>query len=286
MLNAHRRLFIGLILFYGIAGALLVGLASQSAYDQLSQLLDDTGSELFTGGWGNLGQAGLLLLSGLSGSLSPQLTDAQQIYSALILLLTWLTAVWLLRAILSGKRPRLRDGLYDAGGPIVGTAIVLLILLVQLLPATLAVIVANSAASTNLFESGLIAMIISLAVALLVVLSAYWAVGTFMALIIVTLPGMYPWRAIRAAGDIVTSRRVRLILRLAWLASGNVLAWIMVVLPAILLERFLSGIIPPIANVPIVPLVIMLVSSVIVVWSAAYVYLLYRKVVEDDAAPA
>jgi hypothetical protein len=37
---------------------------------------------------------------------------------------------------------------------------------------------------------------------------------------------------------------------------------------------------------PMVPVIMTLLGSVIVVWSASYIYLLYRKVVEDDAQPA
>lgn len=286
IIRANRILFLGLIALYSLLGAVLVGLSSQDTYSQLSQLLDDTGSELFTAGWGSVGQAGLLLLTGLSGGLSPQLTDAQQIYSALILLLTWLTTVWLLRGIMAGKRPRLRDGLYNAGSPIVATAMVLLVMLVQLLPATIGVIIASSAASTNLYESGFMAMLISIVVSLLIVLSAYWAVATFFALIIVTLPGMYPWQALKTAGDLVIGRRVRLLLRLAWMGLLGMIGWAIVVLAMILIVRLATASLPWIASLPVVPIIMAFMSAIVVVWCAAYVYLLYRKVVEDDARPA
>ena len=286
IIRSNRRLFLGLIALYALLGAVLVGLSSQDTYSQLSQLLDDTGSELFTSGWGSVGQAGLLLLTGLSGGLSPQLTDAQQIYSALILLLTWLTTVWLLRGIMAGKRPRLRDGLYNAGSPIVATAMVLLVMLLQLLPATIGVIIASSASSTNLYESGFMAMLISIVVSLLVVLSAYWAVATFFALIVVTLPGMYPWQALKTAGDLVIGRRMRLLLRLVWMGLLGMIGWAVVILVTILVVRLVTNLLPWVASLPVVPIMMSLMSAVVVVWSATYVYLLYRKVVEDDAQPA
>lgn len=285
-LRTNRRLFASLIIVYAVLGAVLVGLSSQDAYSQLSQLLDDTGTELFTDGWGAIGQAGLLLMTGLSGGLNPQLTEAQQIYSVLILLLTWLTTVWLLRGLMAGKRPRLRDGLYNAGSPIVATGLILLTLLIQLLPATIAIVIATSASSTNLFESGFMAMIISVVVALLVVVSTYWAVATFFALIIVTLPGMYPWQALRTAGDLVIGRRVRLLLRLAWMSLLGLVGWALVVLLTILLTRMITPVLPWLKAAPVVPVVMSLMSAVVVVWSATYIYLLYRKVVEDDARPA
>ncbi|MES2876603.1 MAG: hypothetical protein V4678_04000 [Patescibacteria group bacterium] len=283
---SNKALFASLTVFYGVMGAVFVGLYSNDAYTQLSQLLDETGGEVFSDGWGAIGQAGLLLFAGASGSLSPQLNDAQYVYSGLILLLTWLATVWLLRAILAGNRPSLRDGLYNCGAPIVATAIVLIILIVQLLPATIAVIAFNSAMAADLFETGLIAMLVSLVAVLLVIVSMYWVVSTIMALIIVTLPGMFPWRAIRAAGDIVVGRRLRLLLRICWLILSTALAWVAIVLPVIIVDRYLKGLIPFVEPLPIVPVVIAFVSSAVVVWSASYMYLLYRKVVEDDASPA
>ena len=286
MIRRNSRLFAGLFVFYAVMAAVLVGLSSQDTYSQLSNLLDETGGGFFEGGWGSLGQAGLLLLTGLSGSLSPQLTDAQQIFSVLISLLTWLTTVWLLRSILAGNKPRLRDGLYNAGSPIVATAIVFLVLLIQLLPATFAVIIVTSAMSTNLFEIGFMAMVICLVAALLFVLSVYWAVASILALIIVTLPGMYPWQAIRTAGDLAVGRRVRILFRTLWMMLVAFVVWVAIVLPTILLARRLSSTWSFFNTVPIVPVMIALVSSMIIIWSAAYMYLLYRKIVEDDAKPA
>lgn len=286
IIRQHRRLMLGLAVGYGVATALFVGLSSQEAYAQLSQLLDQTSADIFADGWGAVGQAGLLLFTGLSGSLSPQLTEAQQIFAAILVLLTWLTTVWLLRASFAGQKPRLRDGLYNAGAPIVPTSLIWLILLLQLLPAAIGIILLNSAASTNVLESGFMAMIVSLGVTLLVVLTAYWIVATVFALIVVTLPGMYPLRAMRVAGDMVVGRRIRLLLRIIWMLIGAILAWIVLVLPAILLDRTILSVVPIVQLIPFVPIVIALTSAAIVVWSATYMYVLYRKVVEDDASPA
>ena len=285
-LSANKRIFIGLVAIYAVATATLVGLSSQETYSQLSGLLNETSTDVVNGSWGAVGQAGLLVLSGLSGTLSPELTDAQQLIAVSIFLLTWLTTVWLIRALHSGAKPSLRDGLYNAGSPIVPTFIVLLALVVQLLPAALGVLALNAAISTDMFAVGFMSMVISIGVGLLFVLSAYWSVSTFFALIIVTIPGMRPWQALRIAGDIVISRRIRLLLRFIWLAAGNLLVWAAVVLPVVLLDRFISSRIGWFEYVPLVPVVIAVVGAGIVVWSAAYTYLLYRKVVEDDASPA
>lgn len=285
-LITHRRLFAGLVVVYALLGGVFVGLASQDAYSQLSELVDATGSDIFTGGLAGVSEAALLLVAGVSGSIYPELSDAQRVFAILIALLVWLTTVWLLRAVFSGASPRLRDGLYNAGSPIVGTVVIVGALIIQLLPATIGIIAFNSAIETGVFASGFMAMIISVIVGLLVLVSAYWVVATFFALVIITLPGMYPWNALRTAGDIVIGRRSRLLLRLLWLLILNMISIVVILLPVILIQRWLSGMAPVVGTVPIVPIVFALVSSSLVVWSGAYVYILYRKVVDDDAAPA
>jgi len=275
-----------MIAFYGVFSVIFLGFGSQEAYSQLSELLDETGGQILTGGWGSVGQAGLVLLSGITGSLNPDLTDAQQVYAGLIFLLTWLTTVWLLRSALAGKPVRLRDGIYNSGAPIVPTALVLVVLFMQLIPAALGIIGFNSAVSAGMFDQGFVAMLVSIVVGLLVVLSTYWIVSTFIALIIVTLPGVYPLQAVRSAGDIVIGRRIRLLLRIAWLIAINIILWVVLMLPLVILARLLAGIAPITSSLPIVPIAMTIVGSMIVVWSATYIYLLYRKVVEDDAQPA
>jgi hypothetical protein len=43
---------------------------------------------------------------------------------------------------------------------------------------------------------------------------------------------------------------------------------------------------PAIQWLPIVPVVMLVLSSVTAIWAAGYIYLLYRRIVADDSAPA
>jgi hypothetical protein len=168
----------------------------------------------------------------------------------------------------------------------VASVIVTAYILVQLLPVAIGVLVFNNASSAGMLESGFMAMISSIILALLGILSVYWVVTSVFAMVIVTLPGMYPWQAIRVSGDIVTGRRLRIVLRIAWLLLFNTVLGGLVLLPVILLDRALTGLTDLFRYIPLVPLTMAILGSLLVVWSAAYVYLLYRKVVEDDASPA
>lgn len=275
MLWSHRKLFICLVLFYAIATAILVGLVAQdigTLSDSLSEITSLSG----------VGQTGLLFVTLVSNNFSPDLTEAQQIYTVLICLLTWLTTVWLLRNIMAGHKVKLRDGLYNAAAPIISTFLVALVLLVQLLPAALGLIAYSAALSSGLLSGGIATVLFWLVFCLLILLSIYWITSTFIALVVVTLPGIYPLKAIRTANGIVSGRRLRIILRWLWMILCVVAAWVVILIPVILFDTWLQSA----TSFSIVSLVMLVLSSLTIVWVSSYIYLLYRKVVSEDASKA
>jgi len=282
----NRRLFFSLTALYALLTVTLVGIASQAAYTNLSDTLHNAGSDIFGGNWDAIGKAGLLLGAAVTGGFNAPLTSTQQVYAVLLVLMTWLTTVWLLRALLSGSRPKLRDALYNATAPLLSTFIVGIVAVIQLLPVALAAAGVAAAVATGLLNNGVEAMVFWTVVLLLVVLALYWVTSTFIALVVVTLPGMYPLEAIKIAGDLVIGRRLRILLRILWLLFTVALGWVSVMIPIILLDSWLKGMFTNLTGVPVVPISMLIMGSVSVVWAAAYVYLFYRKVVDDDAAPA
>lgn len=280
----NKWLFILTMVVYAALTGLFVGMASQSTYTTISETLRETGGEIFNGQLGAINQAGLLFLTGMTVGFASPPSEVQQIYGSLFGLLTWLTTVWLLRVILSGKRPKFRDGLYNAGAPIVSTTIVSLYMLVQLIPGALGVIIISTVMSSSI--SGAIGMIFTVAAGLLIVLSIYWVTSTLIALVVVTLPGMYPLQAVRAAGDIVIGRRLRILLRWVWLFVLLFVLWAVILIPIMIFDTWIKGIWPVITWIPIVPVILLIVSSFTIVFASSYIYLLYRRVVEDDTAPA
>lgn len=282
----HRRVFGALILTYMLATAVLVGIASQAIFTELASTLEETSSNIFQGGWGEIGKAGLLLITGISGNFSPQLSEAQQLLAALLFLMAWLSSVWLIRAQMAGGTPRLREALYSSGAPIVSTVIVSLLVLVQMIPAAIGIIAYSAALTTDFFSTGVLAMVVGLVAFLLIVLSLYLITSSFFAMIVVTLPGMYPWQALRTAGDLVIGRRLRILLRLIWGALIAMLAWVIIMLPIILLASWLQASFEQFAWIPIVPISLAFVAAASTVFMSAYIYILYRKVVDDDARPA
>lgn len=269
-----------------IMSGLLVGLASQDVYHMLTQTLQETSSNVLTDGWGEIGRAGLLFAAIASGNIGSELTEAQQIYGMLLFLMLWLTTVWLLRAQLAGKSPRFRDALYNSGSPIISTLLVTVLFIIQLVPAALAIITYNAAMATNFLSNGVVAMTFFIVLLLLCALTLYLVTSTFIALVVVTLPGMYPWQAIRTAGDLVIGRRIRILLRLLWMALVIMISWALIMLPIILLTTWLQSSWAWTAGIPIIPFVVLALTTISTMFGASYVYLLYRKVVDDDASPA
>jgi hypothetical protein len=281
---ANRRIFISLALVYAVITVLMVGMASQDTYSTLKETLNTSGGDFLAGVWGEVGKAGLLFISALTGRFSQTLSDVQQVYVALITLMTWLTSIWLLRNILAGHKVKLKDGLYSSGSPILATFLVALLLLIQLFPAALALIGYVAAVSSGLLAGGVEAMLFWFAAGLLIALSLYWITSTFFALVIVTLPGMYPMQAIRTAGELVIGRRLRILLRLLWMAAGILISWGLIMIPMILFDTWIKNIWPAINWVPIIPILLLAISAFTIVWASSYIYLLYRKVVADDVS--
>lgn len=280
-----RKLFFWVVFVYSLFTATFIGIASQETYTTLSETLRETGSEVFEGNWGEVGKASLLLISGVTGSLTETPSEAQQAYGLFFGAMTWLTTVWLLRSLLAGKEPRFRDGLYNSGAAIIPTLLILLVLIIQLVPAAIATIIGTTAISTGVLE-GAVAMVFATVSLLLYILSLYWIVSTLIAMVIITLPGMYPMQALRTAGDLVVGRRLRILYRWLWLVGTLALAWLIIMVPIIIFDTWLKSVVATLSWLPIVPVSLLIMSSLSIVFSAAYVYLLYRKVVEDGAKPA
>lgn len=282
----NKKIFLLLALTYAVITGIMVGIVSQDAYTALTETIKGTSGDIFSGNWGEIGKASLLFISTVSGGISNNLSDVQQVYAGLIVLLTWLTTVWLLRNILVGAKVKLRDGLYNASSPLLSTALVSTLLIAQLIPVALAVLGYSAATATGLLAGGVESMLFWIAASLLTLLSLYWITSTFIALIVVTLPGMYPMQAIRTAGDLVIGRRIRILLRLLWMIVGVAITWVIVMIPVILFDTWIKSIWLAIEWLPIVPVVLLVLSSLSVIWIASYIYLLYRRIVADDAAPA
>lgn len=285
MFRQHWQMFGLLIIIYALIMAILGAITTQDTYDSIDALLRGAAGDFFGKGVGQIGQAGLLALSAFASS-AGNLQPDQHVYLILSLILAWLSTVWLLREIMLGRKPKLRDGLYNSGAPLLSTLGVVIVLVVQLLPIGLIVLAYAALSSVGILEDGFGSMLFWLIAATITALVLYWITSTIIGLIVVTLPGIYPLRAVKLSGDLVVGRRLRVMYRLLWGVMAVALTWVGVLVVTILVDNWLKILLPGIAWVPIVPYVGALATAYAVVWYAIYTYLFYRKIVDDNAKPA
>ena len=286
LMRKHWRIFVGLTAIYAVLGVLLSGLISQDTYQQLKDTINGTNQG---GALGTIVPT-LMLFAGVVtnqlGNSTSSAGSSQQVIGALIGLYIWLTTIWLVRGVIVGKRPKIRDGLYNAGAPVIALSVLVFIALIQLLPAAIAVIIYGAADTSGMLQQTVVLMLAAGATILIVTLSIYWLTSTLFAMVIITLPGMYPLEAARLASDVVLGRRMRILLRLMWLLVVLAVVWAVVLIPVIIIDGALKAAIPALNWLPLVPLVALMLAALSIVASACYIYLFYRKVVADDSAPA
>ena len=279
---ANKKTFLLLAVIYVIMIVVVSGVSSQETYATLAQTLKSTSGDLFKGQFGSVSQAALLLTASITNILSPDVTQAQTVLGGLAAFFGWLVTVWLLRNILAGHKPTVRDGLYNGGAPILSTIIIGFVFMIQVIPIALALIVYSAATGSGMLEGGVSAMLVWGVIGLLTLLTVFWISSTLLALVIITLPGMYPMQAIRVAGDLVTGRRIRMLLRYVWMAALVVVSWLVIMIPIILFDDWFKKVVHGLDWMPIVPISIISLSALTLIFTSSYIYLLYRKVVDAE----
>ena len=266
--------FIALMVFLYI---FFVGLMNEEFYQQFQTEIDQTSEEVSGGKLGNFAKSGIILISTvMTGGLNAGMDDTQVTFTIGLFLIMWLVTIFLLRHFLAGEKPKLRDGLYNALGPLLSTMLVFFIIFIQAIPIMLVIITYSAAVATNFLDTPFYALVYFLFAATMVLLSGYLISSSIMGLVAVTAPGMYPLTALFAASDIMQGRRMKFVLRLIYLVLVVVLVYIIVMLPIILLDLWLKSFLTAIANWPIVPFFLLVVTCFIFIYLTTYIYLYYR----------
>lgn len=276
IMRRNKRAFATFILIYVLMYTVLAGISSQDGYKTLTEDIKSVGSSVVGGDFDKATQTVILFGTAITGGLNDPLSEAQQVYIGLLGIFTWLSVVWYIRHKMAGAKINIRDALYNSGAPFLSTAVLAVVLLFQIFPGAAAVGVYAVMLATGTVQSGVESMMFAIAAGLFVVLSLYWITSTLLAMVIVTLPGTYPFRALSLAGDVVIGRRVSIIIRSIWMAFVLLLVWAFVLIPIILLADVL-----PWDWFPLVPLTIQILTGFSFIFFATYVYLLYRRMIDD-----
>lgn len=274
---AHWRTFLPFIGLMVLLYAVIVGLMSEETYQEVGAAIDESGAELAAGKIGNFAKAGLILFSTFTtGGLDTGMDESGMMFMVVLFLIMWLVTIFLLRHFFAGEQPRLRDGLYNALGPLLATLVIFSFIFVQALPIMLVAITYSAAVTTGFLATPFYALLYFIFVVLMVLLSGYLLASSLMALVAVTAPGMYPIRAMFAASDLTAGRRIRIILRLLYLVLVVALIYIIIMLPIILLDMWLKSIWSWLVGWPVVSAFLVACTCFVFIYATTYIYIYYR----------
>lgn len=277
------KIFIPLILLIVVSNIILVGLMSQESYDTFRDAVDETNESLTSGQLGNLGKAGLLLIGTITtGGLSRGMTEVQQVFMIILLLITWLVTIYLVRHLLAGHKIKLRDGLYNALTPLISTFCVLGVIFLELIPIFIVVITYSAAISTDFLATPFYALIYFIFAGLLTLLSVYLVSSSLLAMIAVTAPGLYPMTAVNTASDLIAGRRIRFIIRVLYMFFVLAICWIVIMMPIIFIDNGLRESVEWIQDIPVVSFFLLSMTVFSLVYAATYLYLFYRQLLDLD----
>lgn len=276
VIRRYKIQYLWLLVIYVIVFSLLAGFLNQDSYYNLTEAIKSLSNDVVGGRIDKATQTIALFGAAMSGAFNSSLTELQQALLALLGIMTWLSVVWFLRHRAQNIAVSVRDTIYSSGAPLVSTMILAFVGLVQMLPGAIAVILYSSAVSSGIIQDGFESMAFAIAAGLLVVLSLYWLTSTLFAMIIVTIPATRPFKAFSLAGDLVTGRRLQLMLRTIWVLVVLFIIAFFLLIPAILLADWL-----PFKWLPIVPLTLQILSGITILFSTTYIYMLYRRVIDE-----
>ena len=227
-----------------------------------------------------LKQAGLVTQAIIT---SLTVTDAnRQAATFIIVAVAWLSLIFIARRVYSGNQLRLRDAIYSAGTPLVPMMVLLVAVLVQLLPLALVLISYSAITGAGYINQSIAienmaAWCVILAV---LVLTIYWMVTSLLTLVSVTIPGLYPMRAYYETSIQVAGRRVKILLRILMMFLPLLVLWALVLIPTVLLDSILKP-----KTFPVVQLVVSLLAAISCTWVSAYMYVLYRRILDSPEQP-
>ena len=270
------KLFLPLLILVVLLNAILVGIMEQGDYAQYQEVLDKASLQVAGGDIGNVAKAGLTLISTVTtGGLSGSSSEAATVFGVIIFLIIWLTTIFLLRHILAGNKVKLRDGLYNAMTPLISTFVVFAVALIQCIPIFLLAVAYSAAVQTEFLATPFYALVFFIFAVLMIVLSAYLLSSSLIALVAVSAPGLYPFKALHTASDLMMGRRVKFILRLLVLILTLAIMWVVVMLPLILFDMWMKQF-EWAAGIPFVPICLTTMTCFTAIYITVYLYKYYR----------
>ena len=275
------RIFVPLIIVIVAANIILVGLMSEDTYVAVQDSIEESNEALQYGELGRVAKSGLLLISTVTtGGLTKGMTEVQQVFAILLFAITWLCTIYYLRHLLAGNHPKMRDGLFNALTPLISSICIIAVVFIHAIPILVFMVLYSTALSTEFLAQPLYAFLFWLVGSLLLLLSAYLLPTSLLALVAVSVPGIYPIRALYAATDLVQGRRTKFIIRLLFGLLFLAVIWVIIMMPIIWLDLVIKQNVEILAGFPFVSLCLQIMTMFSFVYITAYIYLYYRRMLD------
>lgn len=260
----NKKIFVGISLSYLLLNVVLVrGFVITSDLGTAKEAF----GELFVGAGGEF--SGAVAVFGLLVSSTTPTNQVAAMYQSLITILFSLFLIWALRQTYAKEMISLKDVFYRSTYPLIQFLIVLLVVTVQLLPIVIANFIYGFTVSSGFSESPSAVFAWTSLVFLLFLWSFYMVSSSIFALYIVTLPGMTPFSALRAAKKLVSLRRWTVMRKVLFVPLALLLAGMIILLPILL---FFTG---------IASAVFLILSAFVLAVTHGYMYALYRELLDE-----
>jgi hypothetical protein len=190
----------------------------------------------------------------------------------IIILVIWLTTIYVLRHKMAGNKVGLRDALYNGMTPFLSSFVMLAVSAVQAIPILLLIVAYSSAVETHFLDTPFYAFLFLVFAGLMILLTSYLWSGTLMAFVAVSAPGLYPFEAIKNANELMTGRRIRFVLRLIALFIVLFVIWALTIWPMAVW----------VGETPATSVVLTIIGCFSIIYIATYLYLYYRWMLGYD----
>lgn len=282
------KIFLPLLLIFVGLYIFLIGAMSENTLADVKANVEQTNKDVADGKIGTVGKAGLTLLGIISTGGLTTMNDAQVVIAVLLFTIIWLVTIYLARHLLAGHQEiKMRDGFYSALSPLVSTLVVGLIIFLEAVPIMLTIIVFQVALTTEFLSTPFYALLFFMFAALMITLSLYLLSSSFFAIIVVSAPGLYPLTAVRMAKNLIMGRRLRFLIRVFYLVIIVALLYLLLLMPAIILDGALKSQFAWLAEskIPFVAIIQLTITVFIFIYLSIYFYLFYRALLDynDDA---
>jgi hypothetical protein len=209
LMKANKRPLVVFAIVYAVLNLVLVrGFSSavdiEGIQETLGSVFDESTSRL-AGGFATFG---LIINASSQGS-----SEITQFYQSVMLIVASLALIWLFRQQQAGNNVTMKMAFYRGMFPLIPFILVLLVIVLQLVPAFIGNFLFTTVINGGLIVGGIEQASWLLFYILTLLLSLYMISSSSIALYIVTLPEMTPMLALKKARELVKFRRFAILVR-------------------------------------------------------------------------